>query len=116
MGHSYQALSLQELWDEVEHLNQSVSALQTRLAQVQESAGEISSPRARAQQKPSERIDSPWDVWPYVWAINLYYWFGSRFHSFHEKLFMLRLAAYNRRAQLLFRRHSRVEDITPRLI
>ena len=116
MGHSYQALNLEELWDEVEHLNQSVSALQTRLAQVQQSAGASQNPSVPAPQRAAESTGSPWDVWPYIWAIDLYHWSANRFHSFHEKLFIWRLAAHNRRVQILFRRHVGTENTTPRLV
>jgi hypothetical protein len=112
MGHSNHAVSLQELWDEVEHLNRSVSALQTRLAQVQENAepGQIERAESTTQAAP------PWDVWPYTWAINLHRWQAARFHSFHENLFMWRLAKHNRRARMLFRRHAGTAGLPPRLV
>jgi len=113
MGHSNQAVSLQELRDEVEYLNRSVSALQTRLAQVQENAKPS---QTSPSNKSTDQASSPWDVWPYVWVINLNRWQVNRFHSFHENLFERRLAKHNRRAQIRFRRHAPAADITPRLI
>jgi hypothetical protein len=121
MGHSRQAVNLQELWDEMEQLNQSVSALQLRLAEVQQSAKPLQNPRAAATTSAATASaaapdDSPWDVWPYCWAINLYDWSTARFHSFHENLFIWKLARHNRRAQVAFQRQANVEGATPRLI
>ena len=118
MGHRHQAANIQELWDEMEDLSRSVSALQTRLAQAQKSAPA----QENAQPPQSPRAPAPiqaaslWDVYPYTWAINSYNWSATRFHSFHEKLFMWRLTKHNRRACALFARQAGAESITPRLI
>src|SRR5215213_3656848 len=96
MAHTHQLSSreIEALWEATQHLTDEVALLQSRLAQYEDGAHD-------ARHDALTDVDGAdvWNVWPYRQALDFYRHCTSRFHSFHEKLFVWRGASHNRRAQ-----------------
>ena len=111
MSHRHQALTIRELWNETQRLNEEIAALQTRLSHYENI--ERSSHKNR---KPQEAERDVWNVWPYSWAIHAHRNFSECLHSFHGKLSQMRLAWYNKRARAAFWQRPHHEELTLKLL
>lgn len=109
------ALSINELWDETQRLNDEVAALQQRLARY-ESVEAPAQFNENAESHDENRDAEVWNVWPYCWATNAYGFCLKGFHSFHARLQNEHLKRRNRKLRTAFWRKPHPEDITLELV
>lgn len=104
-----QALTINELWDETQRLNEEIADLQARLARYENV--EPASTRAT-----DEHDADAWNVWPYCWALSVRRRIAEWFHSFHRRLEEVRLTRRNKQAREAFWQRPHPEEITLKLL
>ena len=109
MSHRHNALTVAELWDETQRLNEQVAALQARLARYEkvDSADSVEASNDEAD---------VWNVWPYCWVTGAYHRVLERFHSFHATLHSAWLTGRNRRLRVAFWQKPHPEEIELKLL
>ncbi len=108
-----QPLTITELWDETQRLNEQVTALQQRLARYEnvDKTHEQAVPIVSATDN-----NAVWNVWPYCWALSIRRCVVEWFHSFHGRLEEMRLMRRNKRERIAFWQRPHPEEITLKLL
>lgn len=105
MPTTYQTSSAQQMWSEMQRLEEAVAHLQARLEEYSaESSHEVqhSVPISLDETPAVVEEEDPWSVWPYCWFIQLHRFARQGFHSFHQNLDTWQLRRHNQQMQQAF--------------